>query len=74
MKNPVLHFFLLKQRVTFDSALSCVDKSLGVIKIFLKKSLEMNPSYGSYLTPIFMLVPVETNPPIKKKVGKWDVI
>ena len=43
VRDPVLHLFLLKLRVTFDFALGCVDESLGVTKIFSKKSLEINP-------------------------------
>ena len=43
MRGPVLHLFLLKLRVTFDSAPGHVDESLGVTEIFLKKSLEIDP-------------------------------
>ena len=42
IKDPVLHFFLLELRVTFNSIPSCINKSLGVTKIFLKKSLEIS--------------------------------
>ena len=40
-RDLVLHLFLLKLRVTFDSALDCVDKNLEVTKIFKKKNLEI---------------------------------
>ena len=43
VRSPVLHLFLLKLRVTFDSALGRVDKSSGVTEILLKKSLEIDP-------------------------------
>ena len=43
VRDPVLHLFLLKLKVTFDSALGRVDKSSGVIKILLKKSLKIDP-------------------------------
>ena len=43
VRGLVLHFFLLKLRVIFDSASGRVNKSSGVTKIFLKKSLEINP-------------------------------
>ena len=43
VRDPVLHLFLQKLRVTFDSALGRVDKSSGVTKILLKKSFEIDP-------------------------------
>ena len=43
VRGPILHFFLLKLRVTFDSAPGCVDESSGVTEILLKKSLEIDP-------------------------------
>ena len=43
VRDPVLHLFLLKLRVTFDSAPGRVDESSGVIEILLKKSLEIDP-------------------------------
>ena len=42
VRGPVLQFFLLKLRVTFDSAPGRVDESSGVTEILLKKSLEIN--------------------------------
>ena len=42
VRDSVLHLFLLKLKVTFDSALDRVDKNLGVTKILSKKSLEIN--------------------------------
>ena len=42
VKGPVLHLFLLKLRVTFNSAPGRVDESSRVTKILLKKSLEIN--------------------------------
>ena len=38
LRGLVLHFFLLKLRVTFDFALGHVNKNSGVTKILLKKS------------------------------------
>ena len=43
VRSPVLHLFLLKLRVTFDSVPGRVDKSSGVTEILLKKSLEIDP-------------------------------
>ena len=43
VRGLVLHLFMLKLRVTFDSARGRVDESLGVTKILLKKSLEIDP-------------------------------
>ena len=43
VRSPVLHLFLLKLRVIFDSALGRVDESLGVTEIFSKKRLEIDP-------------------------------
>ena len=42
IRSSVLHFFLLKLRVTFDFAPSYVNESLGVTKMLLKKSLKIN--------------------------------
>ena len=42
VKGPVLHLFLLKLRVTFDSALGRVDESLGLTEILSKKSLKID--------------------------------
>ena len=42
MRDPVLHLFLLKLRVTFDFALGPVDKNSGVTEIFSKKSLNID--------------------------------
>ena len=42
VRGLVLHFFLLKLRVTLDSALGRVDESSGVTEILLKKSLEID--------------------------------
>ena len=74
IKNLVLHLFLLKLRVKFDSALGCVNKSLGVPKILFKKSLGINPKQGFYLTLIFELVWVVTDPPTKKRSSKWGAV
>ena len=70
VRDLVFYLFLLKLRVTFDSAPGRVDESSGITKIFLKKSLEIDPGYGFYLTPIFMLVPAETDPSTKKRDSK----
>ena len=43
VRGLVLHLFLLKLRVTFDSAPGYVDESSGVTEILLKKSLEIDP-------------------------------
>ena len=43
VRSPVLHLFLLKLRVTFDSAPGRVDESSGVTEILSKKSLEIDP-------------------------------
>ena len=43
VRGQVMHFFLLKLRVTFDSAPGRVNKSSGVTKILSKKSLEIDP-------------------------------
>ena len=43
VRGPVLHLFLLKLRVTFDSAPGYIDESLEVTKIFLKKNLKIDP-------------------------------
>ena len=74
VKSPILHLFLLKLRVTFDSPLGYVNKSLRVTKILPKKSFKIDPGQWSYLTPTFVLVPAETDPPIKKRCGKRDAI
>ena len=58
----------------FDSALGSINESLGVIEILSKKSLEIDPGLGSYLTPTFVLLPAETGPPTKKRGGKWDAV
>ena len=42
VRGSVLHFFMLKLRVMFDSAPGRVDKSLGVTKILSKKSLKID--------------------------------
>ena len=42
VRGLVLHLFLLKLRVTFDSALGRVDKSSEITKILSKKSLEID--------------------------------
>ena len=42
VRASILHLFLLKLRVMFDSALGYVDKSLRVAEIFSKKSLKIN--------------------------------
>ena len=42
MRGPVLHLFLLKLRVTFDSAPGRVNKSSEVTKILLKKNFEID--------------------------------
>ena len=42
MRGPVLHLFLLKLRVMFDSAPGHVDKSSGVTEILSTKSLEID--------------------------------
>ena len=74
VRGLVLHLFLLKLRVTFDSALGRVNKSLGVAKILLKKSLKIDRGQGFYLTPTFMLRLVETDLPTKKRGGKWGAV
>ena len=43
MRSLVLYFFLLKLRVTFDFTPGRIDESSRVTKIFLKKSLEIDP-------------------------------
>ena len=43
VRDPVMHFFLLKLRVKFDSAIGHVNESSGVTEILLKKSLEIDP-------------------------------
>ena len=43
VRDSVLHFFLLKLRVMFNSAPGHVDESLGVTEILLKKTLEIDP-------------------------------
>ena len=43
MRGLALQLFLLKLRVTFDSALGHVDESSRVTKILLKKSLKIDP-------------------------------
>lgn len=40
MRNPGLHFFLLKKRVIFDLTLGFVKESSKIIKILSKKELE----------------------------------
>ena len=42
VRDSVLHLFLLKLRVMFDSAPGRVDKSFGVTEILSKKSLEID--------------------------------
>ena len=42
VRDLVLHLFLLKLRVTFDSVPCRVDENLGVTKILSKKSLKIN--------------------------------
>ena len=42
VRGPVLHLFLLKLRVTFDSAPGHIDESSGVTEILSKKSLEID--------------------------------
>ena len=74
VRGQALHLFLLKLRVTFDSAPGCVDGNSRVTKILLKKSLEINPGQGSYLNLIFLLVPAKTNMPTKKKGGKRGAV
>lgn len=58
VRTLVLFFFELKLRVLFNSVLSCVDKSFELV-------LEQK----FYLVLIFMLVLVEINLSIKKKVA-----
>ena len=41
IKNLILHLFLLKQRVIFNFTLGHINKNSKVIKIFLKKNLEI---------------------------------
>ena len=43
VRGPVLHLFLLKLGVMFDSTPSCVDESSEVTEILLKKSREIDP-------------------------------
>ena len=42
VRGLVLHLFLLKLRVMFDSTPARVNKSSGVTKILLKKGLKIN--------------------------------
>ena len=42
VRDPVLHLFLMKLRVTFNSTPGGVDESLGVTEILLKKSLKID--------------------------------
>ena len=74
VRGPVLYLILLKLRVTFDLNPGRIDKSLRVTKILFKKSLEIDPGWGSYLNPTFMLVLAETDLPTKKRGSKWGAV
>ena len=67
MKSLVLNLFLLKLKMMFDFTPDFLDKSFRIIGIFIKKNLKLSPDQSFYLVPIFLLVLVKTNLPIKKK-------
>ena len=70
IRGPALYFFLLELRVPFNSTSGCVNKYSKVTMIFLKKSFELSLGQRSYLVPMFILVPAETDPPTKKRRDK----
>ena len=51
----------------FDFTPDFLDKSFRIIGIFIKKNLKLSPDQSFYLVPIFLLVLVKTDLPIKKK-------
>lgn len=74
MSNLVLYLFLLKSRVILDSALDYINKNSRNIKIFLKKNFKLYLEQRLYLTLFFILVLVETNPLIKKRNNKLNIV
>ena len=66
MRHLILPLFKLKLKILFNFTLNCINKTLEVIKIFLKKSFKINIKQSFYLVSIFILVLVETNMQITK--------
>ena len=74
MSNLVLYLFLLKSKVILDSTLDYINKNSRNIKIFLKKNFKLYLGQRLYLTLFFILVLVETNPLIKKRDNKLNIV
>ena len=63
----ILKFFLINIKNFFKIALNIIDKSLGVLKIFLKKGLKISPyNKNGTLIIIFILDLFKVNNTIKK--------
>ena len=54
IRNFILHFFIPKLRVKFDSILGHINDKSRVTKIFLKKSPKLDYRQKLYLIPIFL--------------------
>lgn len=61
-----MYIFLLKSRILFDLALGLVNKYSKIAKIILKKSFEIGPGQGFYLTLTFVLELSENDLLIRK--------
>ena len=67
VKDPVLYYFLLKLKVSFNFTPGYVNKCSEVTKILSKKSLKICPGQGFHLIPMFMLVLARIDLSEKKK-------
>lgn len=76
MKNPILHFFLLIFRVSFNITPDIIYKYDKFFKTFLKKSFKFIPYTGTKLVmfkPDLMLLPIKANFLLEKQNCKKDI-
>ena len=70
IRNLVLYFFKLKLWVSFNFALSYINKCSEVLKILLKKSIYLSSKQQFYLTLILILMQEGIDLSIKKRDNK----
>ena len=77
MRSPVLYFFLLVLRVSFDFISDVVNERSGFSENLLEECLEFVPSEGSDRVPLnlsLVLLPAKVDPILKKRGREGDML